>query len=291
MPSSRLAWPSAAKIWRVKAATEVLPLVPVTATIVARLARIDLAAASASARRTLATRTKATVPGKRRGRRPFGHDCDGARHNRLIDKTQPVSLAAGGSRRTRPQRATSRLFDPFGASRGRSGSGFRPIAGPSWPMTVQRKSERCAHVFTQSLRDRTRWYVVDAEGLASAAWPPRSPVSCAASTSRRSRPHLDTGDHVIIVNADKVVLTSGKAETKQVYRHTGYPGGIRSATYAEMLARKPTEAVRRTIRGMLPKDRLGRQMLSKLKVYAGPDHPHAAQKPKVLDLADARARS
>ena len=76
-----------------------------------------------------------------------------------------------------------------------------------------------------------------------------------------------------------------------MYRHTGYPGGIRSATYAEMLDRKPAEAVRRTIRGMLPKNRLGRQMLSKLKVYAGPDHPHASQKPQVLNLDDARARS
>jgi large subunit ribosomal protein L13 len=104
-------------------------------------------------------------------------------------------------------------------------------------------------------------------------------------------PHLDTGDHVIIVNADKVVLTSNKAEAKMVYRHSGYPGGIKSTTYAKLLDEKPAEAVRRTVRGMLPKNRLGRQMLRKLKVYAGPDHPHAAQQPEPIEFAAARARS
>jgi large subunit ribosomal protein L13 len=104
-------------------------------------------------------------------------------------------------------------------------------------------------------------------------------------------PHLDTGDHVIIVNADKVVLTSNKAEAKMVYRHSGYPGGIKSTTYAKLLDEKPAEAVRRSVRGMLPKNRLGRQMLRKLKVYAGPDHPHAAQQPEPIEFAAARARS
>lgn len=104
-------------------------------------------------------------------------------------------------------------------------------------------------------------------------------------------PHMDTGDHVIIINADKVVLTNNKAEAKQVYRHTGYPGGIRSTTYATLLAEKPAEAVRRTVRGMLPKNRLGRQMLKKLKVYAGPTHPHSAQQPQPLAIKHARARA
>jgi large subunit ribosomal protein L13 len=101
-------------------------------------------------------------------------------------------------------------------------------------------------------------------------------------------PHLDTGDHVIIVNADKVVLTAGKADQKLVYRHSGYPGGLKQQTYAERLASKPEDAVRATVRGMLPKNRLGRQMLKKLKVYRGPDHPHAAQLPKPLEIAGAR---
>src|SRR5690606_12524488 len=95
-------------------------------------------------------------------------------------------------------------------------------------------------------------------------------------------PHVDTGDHVIVVNADKVVLTAGKAERKLVWSHSGYPGGISSRTYAEDLERSAPDAVRRTVRGMLPKNRLGRQMLKKLKVYAGPTHPHAAQNPQPL---------
>ena len=100
-------------------------------------------------------------------------------------------------------------------------------------------------------------------------------------------PHLDTGDHVVIVNAKKVVLTAGKADRERVYRHSGYPGGIKSETYAELLARKPEDAIRHTVKGMLPKGPLGRQMLTKLKVYAGPDHPHAAQSPEPLDLSAA----
>jgi large subunit ribosomal protein L13 len=104
-------------------------------------------------------------------------------------------------------------------------------------------------------------------------------------------PHIDTGDHVIIVNADKVVLSAGKADKKFVFRHSGYPGGIRSRTYAQLLQTRPEEAVRRTIRGMLPKNRLGRAQLRKLKVYAGPTHPHQAQKPEPLSLEHARARA
>jgi large subunit ribosomal protein L13 len=102
-------------------------------------------------------------------------------------------------------------------------------------------------------------------------------------------PHLDVGDHVIIVNAEKVVLTAGKAEKKMVYRHSGYPGGLKEETYGSLLSRKPADAVRKTIKGMLPSNRLGDQMLTKLKVYAGPDHPHAAQQPQPLVLDQARA--
>ena len=89
---------------------------------------------------------------------------------------------------------------------------------------------------------------------------------------------------MIIVNADKVLLSSGKADDKRVYRHSGYPGGIKSESYAEMLSRKPADAVRRTVKGMLPKGPLGRQQMTKLKVYAGPDHPHGAQSPKPLEI-------
>ena len=130
-----------------------------------------------------------------------------------------------------------------------------------------------------------RWYVVDADGLVLG----RLSTEVARVLRGKHRPtftpHLDTGDHVVIVNADKIVLTANKAETKKVYRHSGYPGGLKSESYAESLERKPADAVRRTIKGMLPKGPLGRQQINKLKVYAGPDHPHAAQAPKPLTIA------
>jgi large subunit ribosomal protein L13 len=97
-------------------------------------------------------------------------------------------------------------------------------------------------------------------------------------------PHLDVGDYVIVINADKIQVTGRKMDQKIYYRHTGYPGGIRQATLREQLNRHPTFALKRAIRGMLPKNRLGRAMLKKLKVYAGPDHPHQAQQPKPLEL-------
>ena len=103
-------------------------------------------------------------------------------------------------------------------------------------------------------------------------------------------PHMDTGDHVIIINADKVVLTKGKAESSLVYRYSGYPGGLKSETYAHLLNRKPADAVRKSIAGMLPKGPLGRQMVTKLKVYAGPNHPHGAQMPVKLEIPGAQAR-
>tara|TARA_B100000902_G_scaffold368635_1_gene392135 strand:- start:113 stop:481 length:369 start_codon:yes stop_codon:yes gene_type:complete len=104
-------------------------------------------------------------------------------------------------------------------------------------------------------------------------------------------PHLDCGDHVIILNAAKVVLTNEKAEKKLVHRHSGYPGGLKSQTYADLLERQPEDAIRRTIKGMLPSNRLGAQMLTKLKVYAGSEHPHDAQKPEVLTLEKAVAKA
>ncbi|QGG93893.1 50S ribosomal protein L13 [Actinomarinicola tropica] len=132
------------------------------------------------------------------------------------------------------------------------------------------------------------WYVVDAEDLVLGR------VATEVARVLRGKhkpifaPHVDTGDHVIIVNADKVVLTSNKAESKRVYRHSGFPGGIRSRSFGEELARSPEDTVRRTVRGMLPKNRLGRAQLKKLKVYAGPTHPHAAQNPQPLVIDGAR---
>lgn len=104
-------------------------------------------------------------------------------------------------------------------------------------------------------------------------------------------PHVDTGDHVIIVNADKIVLDGKKAGVKLFQRYSGYPGGLKSTSYASLLADKPEELVRITVRGMLPKNTLGREMLDKLKVYRGPSHPHAAQQPVKIDFPQARRAS
>jgi large subunit ribosomal protein L13 len=93
-------------------------------------------------------------------------------------------------------------------------------------------------------------------------------------------PHIDTGDFVVVVNAEKVRVTGNKLETKKYRRHSGYPGGLRERTLSEMLERRPEEVIRLAVRGMLPRNRLARQQLRKLKVFAGPDHPHEAQKPK-----------
>jgi len=134
------------------------------------------------------------------------------------------------------------------------------------------------------------WHIVNADGLVLGRMATEIARILRGKHKPTFAPHLDTGDHVVIVNAAKVVLTAGKAERERVWRHSGYPGGIKSDTYAELLAKKPADAVRNTIKGMLPKGPLGRQMLTKLKVYAGPDHPHAAQLPEPLDLSAAKAR-
>jgi large subunit ribosomal protein L13 len=134
------------------------------------------------------------------------------------------------------------------------------------------------------------WHVVDADGLVLGRLCTEVARVLRGKHKPIYTPNVDTGDHVIIINADKVVMTAGKAERTIKYRHSGYPGGISSESYAHLHARKPAEAVRRSVRGMLPKGPLGRQQLTKLKVYAGPDHQHGAQSPNPLEFAHARAR-
>jgi len=135
------------------------------------------------------------------------------------------------------------------------------------------------------------WRVVDADGLVLGRL--SSEVARVLRGKHRTifAPHLDTGDHVIVVNASKVVMTAGKSEKAFSYRHSGYPGGLRATSYARQLATRPEEVVRRSVKGMLPKGALGQKMLGKLKVYAGPDHPHSAQVPIPLDLPAARRAS
>ncbi len=129
-----------------------------------------------------------------------------------------------------------------------------------------------------------RWYVVDAEGKTLGRL-----ASTVASVLRGKHkpcftPNLDTGDHVVVVNAEKVVLTGNKWESKKYYRHSGYPGGLKETTAKDLRDSHPTRVVEAAVKGMLPKNRLGRKLFKKLHVYAGPDHPHVAQKPEPLEI-------
>ena len=132
------------------------------------------------------------------------------------------------------------------------------------------------------------WHVIDADGLVLGRLATEIARLLRGKHKPIFAPHLDTGDHVVVVNAEKVVLTSDKSQKKVYYRHSGYPGGLKMQTHAELLAKKPEEVVRRAVKGMLPKGPLGRRQLKHLKIYTGPNHPHAAQQPKPLDLASAR---
>lgn len=139
--------------------------------------------------------------------------------------------------------------------------------------------------YTPKASEITRdWYVVDAEGMILGRLATEVARVLRGKHKPTFAPHIDTGDHVIIVNADKVVMSRNKMATKRVYRHSQYPGGISSESYGEFLERKPADAVRHTVKGMLPKGPLGRAQMTKLKVYAGPDHPHTAQAPKPLTV-------
>ena len=135
-----------------------------------------------------------------------------------------------------------------------------------------------------------RWYVVDASDQVLGRIASEVAALLRGKHKPIFAPHMDTGDHVVVINASKIVLTKDKAANKGVYRYSGYPGGMKTESYEKLLGRKPEEAIRRSIAGMLPKGPLGRQMIKKLKVYAGPEHPHAAQLPVVLELAAAKAR-
>lgn len=135
------------------------------------------------------------------------------------------------------------------------------------------------------------WHVVDAEELVLGRMATEVATRLRGKHKVRFAPHADVGDHVIVVNAEKVVMTSDKAERERVYRHSGYPGGIKSNSYADLLERHPDRVIRGAVRGMLPRGPLGRQMLRRLKVYSGPVHPHSAQMPQPLILDAARSRA
>lgn len=127
-----------------------------------------------------------------------------------------------------------------------------------------------------------QWYVVDAEGQTLGRLATRVADTLRGKRKPTYTPHVDTGDFVVVVNAEKIAVTGAKLQQKLYYRHSGYPGGLRSRTLAEQLERRPAEVIRKAVKGMLPRNRLGRAQLGKLKVYAGPEHPHEAQRPKPL---------
>jgi large subunit ribosomal protein L13 len=139
------------------------------------------------------------------------------------------------------------------------------------------------YVATPDSRERN-WLVVDASGKTLGRLATQIADALRGKRKPEYTPHIDTGDFVIVVNAEKVAVTGRKLEQKRYYRHSGYPGGIRSRTLSEMLDRRPEEVIRKAVRGMLPRTRLGRAQFRKLKVYAGPDHPHEAQKPEPLEV-------
>ena len=129
-----------------------------------------------------------------------------------------------------------------------------------------------------------RWYVVDAEGQTLGRLATRIADTLRGKDKPQYTPHVDTGDFVVVVNAEKITVTGKKLDEKFYYRHSGYPGGLKRRSLRDELERRPTEVLRKAVKGMLPRNRLARQQLGKLKIYAGPEHPHAAQTPTQLEV-------
>jgi large subunit ribosomal protein L13 len=144
-------------------------------------------------------------------------------------------------------------------------------------MTVRTFSPKAADIQRQ-------WHVIDAADVVLGRLASQSAILLRGKHKPIFAPHVDTGDFVIIINASKVALTGNKLQDKRAYRHSGYPGGLRSVSYGDLMARNPEKAVEKAVRGMLPKNTLGRHQLSKLKVYAGPEHPHQAQMPMPFEI-------
>ena len=139
------------------------------------------------------------------------------------------------------------------------------------------------YVATPDTRTR-EWLLVDAAGLTLGRLATQLATILRGKHKAEFTPHIDTGDFIVVVNAEKIIVTGNKRKEKVYYRHTGYPGGIRSRTLEEMLDRRPEEVIRKAVRGMLPRTKLGRTQLLKMKIYAGPEHPHEAQNPRPLQI-------
>jgi large subunit ribosomal protein L13 len=139
-------------------------------------------------------------------------------------------------------------------------------------------------VSTKPAEVTREWLIVDAEGATLGRLATEIAARLRGKHKPEYTPHVDTGDYIVVINADKVAVTGAKAQDKMYYRHTGYPGGLREMNFSDLQARKPGRVVELAVKGMLPKNPLGRAMFTKLKVYAGAEHPHAAQQPKELKV-------
>jgi large subunit ribosomal protein L13 len=128
------------------------------------------------------------------------------------------------------------------------------------------------------------WLLVDANGKTLGRLATQIADVLRGKRKPEYTPHIDTGDFVVVINAEKVAVTGSKRTDKRYYRHSGYPGGLRSRTFEEMIARRPEEVIRLAVKGMMPRNRLARKQITKLKIYAGPEHPHTAQKPQPLEI-------
>src|SRR5438270_1926659 len=156
-----------------------------------------------------------------------------------------------------------------------------PPRVPAWPFSRPHSMA----TYTAKPTDRERnWLLVDAEGKTLGRLATQLADALRGKRKPEYTPHCDVGDFVIVVNAERIAVTGDKRTQKRYYRHSGYPGGLRSRTLNEMLERRPEEVIRRAVKGMLPRNRLGRAQLRKLKVYAGPDHPHQAQQPVEMEV-------
>lgn len=140
------------------------------------------------------------------------------------------------------------------------------------------------YVANSETRERN-WVLVDANGQTLGRLATQLANALRGKNKPEYTPHVDTGDFVVVINAEKISVTGNKRADKRYYRHSGYPGGLRSRTLEEMLERQPEEVIRKAVKGMMPRNRLARKQLTKLKVYAGPDHPHAAQQPKTMEIS------
>ena len=209
------------------------------------------------------------------------------RRERLRVYLEEGANAARSDRsRTRRRGRNRRLVPPAslvrrrGRIRGRIGTSIRYNPAPAgWCPSLFMKT------YSAKPGEITReWYLVDAEGKTLGRLATQIADTLRGKRKPQFTPHVDTGDFVVVVNAEKIQVTGNKLDQKRYYRHSGYPGGLKSRTLREQLDRRPTEVLRIAVKGMLPKNRLARQQITKLKIYAGSEHPHAPQNPKPLEL-------